>query len=246
MKLNIIGQRLRRLRKLIGISRQELENKYNFSANTIKVWEAGKTEIGIIKLAKYLDIFKEYGFSLSIDSFINSQNDYLDKITIPLGNDLIHNLNERVSLQNLKNARDLQLISNTIASTVGLILEKKEEMLQVLFDNMPFKIVFKDENNTILRLNNLAAQDLGGIVSDFEGKSAYNLFPQRAKKCHEVDLEVLKSNTPITIDEEIIPINSVSSKIISVSRTPIFNGENKKMVFITFRDGYSSSESSLK
>ena len=65
MKLNIIGQRLRRLRKLIGISRQELENKYNFSANTIKVWEAGKTEIGIIKLAKYLDIFKEYGFSLS-------------------------------------------------------------------------------------------------------------------------------------------------------------------------------------
>lgn len=236
MKLNIVGQRLRRLRKLVGISRQAIEKRYNISANTIKVWEAGKTEIGIIKLAKYLEIFKEYGVFLSIDNFINSKSDCLDNITIPLRNDLTHNLNEQVPLQSLKNVRDLQLISNTITSTVGLILEKKEEMLQALFDNLPFKIVFKDENNNILRLNNLAAQGLGGTVADFEEKNVYNLFPQRAKKYHEDDLEVLKANTPITIDEEIIPINSVSNKMISVSRTPIFNRENKKMVFITFRD----------
>jgi len=73
MKLNIVGQRLRRLRKLVGISRQAIEKRYNISANTIKVWEAGKTEIGIIKLAKYLEIFKEYGVFLSIDNFINSK-----------------------------------------------------------------------------------------------------------------------------------------------------------------------------
>ena len=158
MKLNIVGQRLRRLRKLLGISRQAIEKRYNISANTIKVREAGKTEIGIIKLAKYLEIFKEYGVFLSIDNFINSKSYCLDNITIPLRNDLTHNLNEQVSLQSLKNAKELQLISDTITSTVGFILERKEQMLQSLFDNLPFKIVFKDENNAILRLNNLAAQ----------------------------------------------------------------------------------------
>ena len=65
--------------KLVGIFQLPL-NKYNFSANTIKVWEAGKTEIGIIKLAKYLDIFKEYGFSVY---FLG----YCDKEQIPSDED---------------------------------------------------------------------------------------------------------------------------------------------------------------
>ena len=235
MKLDVIGQRLRRVRKLIDVSRGEIERKYNISANTIKTWESGKAEIGVIRLVNYLKIFENYGVFLSMDRFLDFRtNNYLEEV-MTLNNSL-YGSNRMDSFQNLKDAKELQLISDTITSTIGFILERKEQMLQSLFDNLPFKIAFKDENNTILRLNNLAAQDLGGIVSDFEGKSAYNLFPQRAKKCHEVDLEVLKSNTPITIDEEIIPINSVSSKMISVSRTPIFNGENKKMVFVTFRD----------
>ena len=37
MKLDIIGQRLRRVRKLLGITRKEIQDKYNFPANTIKV-----------------------------------------------------------------------------------------------------------------------------------------------------------------------------------------------------------------
>jgi len=78
---------------------------------------------------------------------------------------------------------------------------------------MPYKIVFKDENNAFLRLNNLAAQSLGGMVPDFEGKNLYNLFPQWAKKYHEDDLEILKFNNSINIDEGIIPINSKSKKL---------------------------------
>ena len=244
MKLDIIGQRLRSIRKLIGVSRGEIERKYNISANTIKTWESGKAEIGVIRLVNYLKIFENHGVFLSMDRFLDFRtNNYLEevmtpdnKLITPRENNFMYDSNKIDGFQNLKNAKELQLISDTITSTVGVILERKEQMLQSLFDNLPFKIAFKDENNTILRLNNLAAQDLGGIVSDFEGKNVYNLFPQKAKKYHEVDLEVFKSSKPITIDEEITPINSVSSKMISVSRTPIFNGENKKMVFVTFRD----------
>lgn len=237
MKLDVIGQRLRRVRKLIDVSRGEIERKYNISANTIKTWESGKAEIGVIRLVNYLKIFENYGVFLSMDRFLDFRtNNYLEEVMMPHGNNSIYGSTRMDGFQNLKNAKELQLISDTITSTIGFILERKEQMLQSLFDNLPFKIAFKDENNTILRLNNLAAQDLGGIVSDFEGKNVYNLFPQKAKKYHEVDLEVFKSSKPITIDEEITPINSVSSKMISVSRTPIFNGENKKMVFVTFRD----------
>lgn len=237
MKLDVIGERLRRVRKLIDVSRREIERKYNISANTIKTWESGKAEIGVIRLVNYLKIFENYGVFLSMDRFLDFRtNNYLEEVMTPHGNNSIYGSNRMDGFQNLKNAKELQLISDTITSTIGFILERKEQMLQSLFDNLPFKIAFKDENNTILRLNNLAAQDLGGIVSDFEGKNVYNLFPQKAKKYHEVDLEVFKSSKPITIDEEITPINSVSSKMISVSRTPIFNGENKKMVFVTFRD----------
>lgn len=236
MKLDIIGQRLRKVRELIGVSRQEIQDKYNFSANTIKVWETGKTEIGIIRLAKYLDIFKEFGVFLNINSFINSRDDCLDKITISSRNDFTYNPSNQVVSPNLGNSKDLQLISDAIMNFVGPILGEKEEMLRALFDNLLLKIVFKDENNNILRLNNLAAQDLVGIVSDFEGKNVYNLFPQRAEKYHQDDLEALKTNKNLTMEYEVTPVNSMSSKMISVTRTPIFSRENKKMILIVFGD----------
>ncbi len=50
-----------------------------------------------------------------------------------------------------------------------------------------------------------------------------------AEKYHKDDLEVLETNESITVVDEIIPLNSVSNKIINISRTPIFNKENKKL-----------------
>jgi PAS domain S-box-containing protein len=229
MSLDILGQRLLTIRKLIGISRREMREKYNISENTIKVWERGKAEIGIIKLLNYLNIFKEYGVFINIGDFLDFRtNNYINNITVAYRNNSIHNL---------KKEKDLQLISDTRIRAMNLVLEKNETTLQYLFDNSPLKIVFKDENNNILRLNNLAADGLGGIVSDFEGKSVYNLFPQRAKKYHDDDLEVLKADKPITIgDEEVIPINSTSTKLINVNRTPIFNRENKKILLVIFNE----------
>jgi PAS domain S-box-containing protein len=234
MKLDIIGQRLRRARKLIGVSRQEIEKRYNISANTIKVWETGKSEIGIIRLAKYLCVFKEYGISISIDNILDLElNNYLDEVT-PLNiNDSNYNLSEQEAFRNLENAKELQLISDTITSTVGLVLEKKEEMLRALFDNLPLRILFKDENNVILRLNNLAAKGLGGVVDDFEGKSVYDLFPKIAKKCHEEDLEALRNNVPMIVFEEFVALKS-TPVMISINKIPIY-GQNRKMVLTIFR-----------
>ncbi len=237
MTLDIIGQRLRRARKLIGVSRQEIEKKYNISANTIKVWETGKSEIGIIRLANYLGVFKEYGISISIDNILDSKaNNYLDKVTTLHINDPTYNLKDQEAFRNLESAQELQLISDTITRTVGLVLEKKEEMLRALFNNLPLKILFKDENNTILRLNNRAAWRLGGVVSDFEGKNIYDLFPKIAKKCHEEDLETLRNNESIVVFEEFVALDS-TPVMISINKTPIY-GQNGKMVLTIFRSIY--------
>ena len=50
-----------------------------------------------------------------------------------------------------------------------------------MVDNLPLKIMMKDENNVVLLLNAPAAVALGGSVSDFEGKNVYNIFPYKAK-----------------------------------------------------------------
>jgi hypothetical protein len=54
-----------------------------------KVWEAGKTEIGIIRLVNYLEVFKEYGISPSVESLLDFMTDnYQVKVT-PLKKDFI-------------------------------------------------------------------------------------------------------------------------------------------------------------
>ena len=126
MKLDIIGQRLRRIRKLIGVSRGEIERKHNISANTIKAWEFGKAEIGVIRLVNYLNVFQDYGVFLSIDRFLDFRtNNYLEEVMAPdtimtsSANNSIYDSSRMDSFQKLKNEKDLQLISDTITSTVA-------------------------------------------------------------------------------------------------------------------------------
>lgn len=175
MNLIIIGHRLRGLRKSIGVSRRKIEEKHNISANTIKVWEAGKSEIGIMKLAYYLEVFKEYGISVSVDHLLDfEQNNYLDKLLEINNSVLNHNITDNLPGSN--NVKDLVLISETVQQATDLLLENNKEMLQALFDHIPVNIVFKDEFNNILEINSLAAHDVGGTVRDFEKKMSMIYF----------------------------------------------------------------------
>jgi len=42
VKVDIVAKRLRWLRRSVGLSRQQIENKYRISANTIKSMGGGK------------------------------------------------------------------------------------------------------------------------------------------------------------------------------------------------------------
>jgi PAS domain S-box-containing protein len=68
---------------------------------------------------------------------------------------------------------------------------------QTIFDTVPAKIWLKDSENRILRLNERAAESMGGSVADFEGQNTYDLFGDMAKKYHDDDLAVINSGNPI-------------------------------------------------
>ena len=93
-----------------------------------------------------------------------------------------------------------------IARWVGFKLEERrhiaslarnEAELQFIFDNMPARIWYKDDQNGIVRLNQRAAESMELSVAEATGASTYDLFPEMAKKYHEDDLQVLESGEPL-------------------------------------------------
>ena len=72
-------------------------------------------------------------------------------------------------------------------------LRRHEIERQALLDLIPAMVWYKDTENRILRANRLAAESLNKSVSDVEGQSTYDLYPEEAEKYHRDDLEVIAS-----------------------------------------------------
>ena len=64
---------------------------------------------------------------------------------------------------------------------------------QIIFDNVPAMIWYKDPHNIILRANKPAAESMGYTVENIVGKSTYDLYPEDAGKYHQDDLSVINS-----------------------------------------------------
>ena len=83
---------------------------------------------------------------------------------------------------------------------------RNQAELELILDNVPIRIFYKDDANRMLRLNAPAAKSMGMTVDEVEGRSAYDLFPEIAKKYHDDDLEVINSGEPkLGIIEEYVP-----------------------------------------
>ena len=67
---------------------------------------------------------------------------------------------------------------------------------KAIIDHAPAMIWYKDTKNTYLRVNPAGARAAGMSVEEIEGKSAYTLFPDRAEKYYQDDLEVMNSGKP--------------------------------------------------
>jgi PAS domain S-box-containing protein len=74
--------------------------------------------------------------------------------------------------------------------------EEREQELQLIFDNVPVNIWYKDNKNTLLRLNESAAKLIGKPVTDIEGKNLSQFLPQLADHELQEDQLIIESGVP--------------------------------------------------
>lgn len=85
------------------------------------------------------------------------------------------------------------------------LLRQKAE-LDLILNNVPTRIWYKDDKNRILRLNQPAAESMGLTVAEAEGADTYDLFPEMAAKYHKDDLATIEGGKPVLgIVEEYTP-----------------------------------------
>ena len=76
-------------------------------------------------------------------------------------------------------------------------LANAREEVQMILDNVPARIWYKDDENRVLRANRAAAESVGyDNPDDLENTDTYDLFPDMASAYHETDLAVIKSGKP--------------------------------------------------
>lgn len=86
---------------------------------------------------------------------------------------------------------------------------------QIIFDNVPAMIWYKDTHNIILRANKWAAESMGLTVESVIGRSTYDLYPEDAQKYYEDDMSVVNSGISrhvrdryITVTGEVLWLDS--------------------------------------
>lgn len=115
-------------------------------------------------------------------------------------------------------------------------LEQIRTELRSVLDNVPARIWYKDDQNTILRLNKTAAQSMGMTVEDVEGQNTYDLFGDAAKSYHEADLKVFRSGKPIRgLIEPYTPDNGEQGWV-QTDKIPLTEGDEGPRILVVAVD----------
>jgi PAS domain S-box-containing protein len=123
-------------------------------------------------------------------------------------------------------------ITDQKAAEGALHQQQVEE--RVLLDHVPAMIWYKDAENRIVRVNKTAAEALGKKIVDLEGKSMYELYPDKAAQQHADDLEIMKSGKPKFGMMELFQTASGESRWIQTDKIPYRNDEGRIIGVIVF------------
>ena len=116
-----------------------------------------------------------------------------------------------------------------------LKFEAMMEELNIIFDNLPINVIYKDTKDNIIRGNKTLANALGLNVEELRNIPTKKLFPHFYKRYYEYDLKVIKSKK---VEKGIIEkyYSKEGLRLINYSNIPILdkNGEVKNIiVFVT-------------
>ena len=137
----------------------------------------------------------------------------------------VHYIRARALVFRDEEGRPYRLLGSNWDVTEARMLERETQMI---LNNVPAYIFYKDNNNRIIRLNESAAKFMGHTVEEVQGKSTEEFFDaQMAKKYFQDDLEVFESQKPKLDIVEEMKLDTGKSLWIKTDKIPIRNDDGK-------------------
>ncbi len=104
-------------------------------------------------------------------------------------------------------------------------LRYARDELQLILDNVPAYIFYKDTRNTIVRTNRSAAESLGLKPEDMAGQPSRLFYPEYAEQYYKDDKEVIDSGEPKLHIVEPLRVDKDQVRWIETSKIPITDAE---------------------
>ncbi|WPY00983.1 hypothetical protein Trichorick_00873 [Candidatus Trichorickettsia mobilis] len=201
MDLKQLGSRLQYIRKQAGLSREYIEKTYNIPAVTIRSWEILGPDIGIYKLVKYLEIYKNYGLNFSLDVLLDTTKNF------------ILNYNQSVNEENrfLNSSFCLRLLQD--AMQVFFYANERKEILYL--SNICKNLL--PSTNKELVLTNITIQNI--IPSEEYEKCLVPIADVLSGKLASITYSINKQNTLSTIELSLLPNFDKLSNVIGFVAT---------------------------
>jgi len=106
-------------------------------------------------------------------------------------------------------------------------LREANRELEIIIDNIPARLIYKDNKNNILRVNKVTAKALGLTTGAMAGKPAAQFYPDHADKYYQDDLEVIRTGQPRLGIIEKSPIPGKPDRWIESNKIPIHTRGNQ-------------------
>ena len=129
--------------------------------------------------------------------------------------------NHRLTRRAGKLASELK-VSSELNQNLAAKYRSVSQEIQTVLDNVPSRIWYKDDKNTILRANKAALESVNlSDAKDIEGRAMEELFPEMAAKYLKDDLEVISSGQPLRNIIESYAPREGEAGWMSVDKVPI-------------------------
>lgn len=116
-------------------------------------------------------------------------------------------------------------------------IKRNAEELDLIFNNVPVHLFFKDDQNTILRANHMAAQAAGVTIEMLRNVKTEAIYPAMAAKYFKDDLAILESGAPrIGIIEEITPASGSRGWVRTDKMPYVDPATGKRFLFVAAID----------
>jgi PAS domain S-box-containing protein len=104
-------------------------------------------------------------------------------------------------------------------------VQELQQELHILFDSSPAMIWYRDTQNRILRVNQVAADSIGLSKDLIEGRAVADFYPEDADRYYQDDCIVIESGMPKFGIVEPYRLPSGEERWLQTNKVPLKNGE---------------------